>query len=166
MRLGDTASYKPHPDDEGVDRIEIVAVPRYKTSGLSGDEWRMSAVVRFYRKGKLVGERGFSKMEYAAAYVPSLMASVSEWCDGPLWGLNASQCHQFSCAEPATNVVRLKAEYSARGEGPLPKGSFEQRRAFCDTHKTRGDCGLEDADINHEVVSAETILSEMAKNIG
>lgn len=28
-------NYKAHPGDEGIDRIELVVVPRYKTSGLS-----------------------------------------------------------------------------------------------------------------------------------
>ncbi|KKL50531.1 hypothetical protein LCGC14_2304540, partial [marine sediment metagenome] len=38
-------------DDEGVDQIVIDTVPRYKMSGLSGDEWRVSGRVRFFRNG-------------------------------------------------------------------------------------------------------------------
>ena len=53
MKLGEHARFKPIADDEGPDRITIDPVPRYKTSGLSGDEWRMSYVVRFYRRGRL-----------------------------------------------------------------------------------------------------------------
>lgn len=35
--------YKRHPDFETYDRITIDTVERYKTSGLSGDEWRFSS---------------------------------------------------------------------------------------------------------------------------
>ena len=158
MKLGDRVNYKAHADDEGVDRIEIVAVPRFKTSGLSGDEWRMSATIIAYRKGVVVGEKTFSKMETAIAYLPGLWQERYDWCKGPLWGPKATECHQFSCATPATHEVRLKEQFSNQGDGPLPDvGSFDTRRAFCDEHRERGDCGREDLDANYEVVSAVEI---------
>ena len=40
-----------HHDDEWYDEIRVTTVPRFKTSGLSGDEWRRSAKVTFLRKG-------------------------------------------------------------------------------------------------------------------
>lgn len=42
---------KPHRCCEGVDRIDIECVERWKESGLSGDEWRFSYVARAYFKG-------------------------------------------------------------------------------------------------------------------
>src|SRR5689334_5105636 len=42
------------PDAQPFDRVELVTIPRWKTSGLSGDEWRISIEARFYRKGQLV----------------------------------------------------------------------------------------------------------------
>ena len=35
--------FERHPDDEWYDEVRIVTVPRYKTSGLSGDEWRFTS---------------------------------------------------------------------------------------------------------------------------
>ncbi len=65
---------KPHyralSEWEGVDEIKIRQVPRFKTSGLSGDEWRVSAKIEFYRKGELVYERSVSRMRDAAKFLP------------------------------------------------------------------------------------------------
>lgn len=38
--------YRRHHDDEVIDRVSIDCVPRFKVSGLSGDEWRVSYVLR------------------------------------------------------------------------------------------------------------------------
>lgn len=43
------------PDAQAFDEVRIVTVPRYKQSGLSGDEWRISAAIRLYRKDGGVG---------------------------------------------------------------------------------------------------------------
>ncbi len=40
------------PDAQAFDEVRIRTVPRWKESGLSGDEWRISATVEFWRKGK------------------------------------------------------------------------------------------------------------------
>lgn len=147
-------NYKTLPDDEGVDRIEIVAVPRYKMSGLSGDEWRTSASIRFYRKGKLHSERSVSTMEAAVMLLGGLWLDRHEGDCSPLWGLDDKTCAQFSCDNEAAVTVRLKDQFSARGEGPLPHDvPWETRRAFCLEHKRRGDCSREDADDNYEVVT-------------
>lgn len=50
--MGDKARRALRPDAQACDEIRIYTVPRYKTSGLSGDEWRISAVTEFYRKGR------------------------------------------------------------------------------------------------------------------
>lgn len=150
-----TVHHKAHADDEGVDRIEIVATPRYKTSGLSGNEWRVGAVIRFYRKGELVHKAFRNKMTDAAAHLAYIRDSLP-WTDGvrALWALDAEECHQFGCSEPAETVYRLKQEFSDRGDGPLPDlGVQEVRRAFCTRHARRGDCGREDSDRNYEHVS-------------
>gem|GEM_PF-6705725 len=42
--------YALRPDAQAFDEIRIVTVPRYKTSGLSGDEWRISAMIQFFAK--------------------------------------------------------------------------------------------------------------------
>jgi len=54
------------PDAQAFDEVRIVTVPRYKTSGMSGDEWRISATIQFMRKGRIVHERGISSVEVEA----------------------------------------------------------------------------------------------------
>jgi hypothetical protein len=146
--------YKAHPHDEGIDRIEIVAVPRWKTSGLSGDEWRVSARVRFYRKGKLHKEHGVGGMEAAVMLLGGMWCNRHDGDQAPLWALDGATCHQFGCSNEATSIMRLEDEFSAHGEGPLPRSDREIRRAFCPLHEKRGDCGREDSDANYERVEA------------
>jgi hypothetical protein len=145
--------FKAHADDEGIDKIVLEVLPRYKQSYLSGDEWRTSISVTFYRKGQVVSEDSASRMKYAVMMLGHMFISQPEKSKTALWGLDEKMCHQYGCAEPAVVVLKIKEEYSAQGEGPIPSSSSEKRRAFCHKHSTRGDCGLEDADINYEVVS-------------
>lgn len=154
LTSGTSVVYKAHPDDEGIDRIECVVVPRYKQSELSGDEWRVHVAVRFYRKGTLVGEREAHTMQDATILLPSWWLSRPEISDIPLWKLGAETCHQYGCDKEAAVVVRLEDEFSARGEGPLPKSEWphETRRAFCLKHQRRGDCGREDSDDNYKSI--------------
>jgi len=62
--MSDRLDYKRHHDDVGYDRVslslpaglafDIIVVPRYKTSGLSGDEWRVSGTLLYH--GESSGE--------------------------------------------------------------------------------------------------------------
>lgn len=146
--------YKRHPDDEYYDKITIETVPRYKTSEMSGDEWRVSATMKFWRKGQLVFERTFNKMETAAIAMPWFFKTAGE---GPEFKQIKDEklCDQPGCGNDAVNEFRLKKEYSERGEELSEKNmsSFEKRRKFCERHARRGDCGLEDSDSNYEVIS-------------
>lgn len=146
--------FKALPDDEGVDRVELVVVDRYKQSGLSGDEWRTAVVIRMFRKGDLVSERAMSGMRDAAAALPWLMLTAHEQSPMPLWGLDEMRCNQYGCAEEAVEVVELVNEFSRQGEGPLPDNGLPRpRRAFCVKHRQRGDCSREDCDTNYVKVS-------------
>jgi hypothetical protein len=40
------------PDAQAFDEVRIKTVPRYKTSGLSGDEWRISATIQLMLSGQ------------------------------------------------------------------------------------------------------------------
>jgi len=151
MSLEDQVYFKAHPDDEGVDRIIIELEPRYKESELSGDEWRVSAVAKFYRKGKLLFEKSTATMQWAMMMLPYWWLMIPESSPVPAYKVDELMCAQPGCSNDAVVTYRLKEEYSKSGEGPLPK-VFEHRRAFCPTHQTRGDCGLEDADTNYEMV--------------
>ncbi len=73
-----------HRDDEYWDEVTIHAplhegrsaglgvhvIPRYKTSGLSGDEWRISARITLSNRKGTFFERDFGKMSWAMNYAP------------------------------------------------------------------------------------------------
>lgn len=139
------------PDAQGFDEVCIVTVPRYKQSGLSGDEWRISAVVQVYRKGKMVHEQGYRNVETAAKYLPALLGSLND--DGKAFYAGEGDiCDQEGCHDPATVTYKLKFRYCSAGHASDTIGI--EIRKFCDAHKTRGDCGLDDADRNYEILSS------------
>ena len=135
------------PEAQGFDEIRLVTVPRYKTSGLSGDEWRISVVIQFFRKGRLICEDWCGhKMEDAVAFVAWKYADAN----GAFYAGEEDFCDQEGCAKKATVVYRLKKQFCNSGHEHL--AIFDYIRMFCDEHKTRGDCGLEDADRNYELL--------------
>ena len=135
------------PDGQFIDEIRIVTVPRWKESELSGDEWRISARVEFYRKGQLLGERSSRDVETAARFLDWYVTHFRE--DGEITEAKIDDlCDQEGCSAPATVTYRLKKRYCNQGHASEPYG-IEFRR-FCERHRMRGDCGLEDSDTNYE----------------
>ncbi len=135
------------PDAQPFDEIRFVTTPRYKESGLSGDEWRISITIEFYRNGVKVHESGgLSKMETAMGFA---YAEFCKACDDGM-GLYAGDenfCDQEGCSNEATVKYFLKKKYN--NDGSEAKMFGKEYRLFCDRHKTRGDCALEDADYNY-----------------
>jgi hypothetical protein len=89
--------YKRHRDDEWFDEIrleteagavlQIITVPRYKTSGLSGDEWRTSARIQIARgDGHWEDyDRGFQNLSAATkGLYPGFYTSHPEFHDTPV----------------------------------------------------------------------------------
>ena len=54
------------PGAQAFDEIRIVTIPRWRSSGLSGSEWRYSAQVQLLRKGVVVQEAGLRDVQTAA----------------------------------------------------------------------------------------------------
>ncbi len=162
--------YERHRDDDIIDEVTFRVVPRYKTSGLSGDEWRVSTVVELKRKGTVIYTRGYHRMGDAAAHLPWLLRT---WCEMPDEEIpewmkqikrDESLCHQPGCAELGTVIYRIKQRVSREGwPEPADHVYGEQRRAFCDRHAQRGDCGLEDSDSNYEVVGKNVVVPDVAE---
>ena len=71
-------TYKRHEDDDWIDEVRIINVPRYKTSGMSGDEWRFSYCVQLMRKGTVLFERSFIKLHYAIDFLPAIQHEYSD----------------------------------------------------------------------------------------
>lgn len=144
-----------HDDDDYIDEIRIALVERYKTSELSGDEWRFTAAIRFFRKGVKVWSRGFSNMAIAAASLGWFYNVAREDPEfKPI--LDEHLCAQPGCNRGWAYEYRLKVGYTKRGEKLDQErwGQFRDRHIrFCAQHKTRGDCGLSDADVNYELVA-------------
>lgn len=153
------------PDAQAFDEIRIITVPRYKTSYLSGDEWRISANVQLFRKGKLVHECGaYSNVESACKYLSMLydktICEKGANCSG---GGGVEQlCDQEGCNEKATVFYRKKENVCERCASKkeakclnLGKQDGIVVRKFCERHKRRGDGGLDDADKNYEEIILE-----------
>lgn len=137
------------PDAQAFDEVRFKVVPRYKESELSGDEWRISVHMECYRKGQLKHEeRVAHDMESAAAFMGYKYAIASE-SGGQFYGGEDDFCDQESCAKKATWKARKKFDYE-RQSGRKSEEPSNAYRLFCDQHKVRGDCGLDDADSNYE----------------
>lgn len=149
-------TYKRHADDEWWDEIRITTVPRYKSSELSGDEWRTSAKIQVFRKGVLMGEKSMSKLEYAAAILPGWLLQLGDEGFSGDHEQFEKLCFQPGCKKNAEVEYELKDEYYPSSGDKVPKKDYlgPQRRRFCAEHSLRGDCGLEDSDANYILISA------------
>ena len=155
------ASYLRHEDDDWIDEVRIVTVPRWKESEISGDEWRFSQRIELYRKGQLLATSGAHKMRDAVAMLPGLLIG---WGGGSHIGGAFDEepertqefwnafCFNPGCPEQATFEFRRKHHYCREGEAHDREWRIEHLR-FCERHKHRGDCGFNDADANYEVVA-------------
>jgi len=134
------------PDAQAFDKIIIETQPRWKDSESSGSEWRIGAVINFYRKGKLVTTSYAGSVAYAA-YLCG--ARHIEACDNGA-GFFAGEgdiCDQEGCDQVATVLAKKKFDYSR--DGHKSESASSAYRIFCDKHSTRGDCGLDDSDANY-----------------
>lgn len=150
-----------HSDDEWIDEVRIVTVPRWKESELSGDEWRFSSRIELYRKGQLLARSGAGRMRDAIALLPGLLIG---WGGGSHIGGTFEEepdrpsefwdefCSNPGCPEQATIEFRRLHHYCSEGEVHDRDWRAEHAR-FCERHKHRGDCAFADADQNYEVVA-------------
>jgi hypothetical protein len=113
---------------------------------MSGDEWRISAQIEFYRKGKVVHTEGAGNIDYACQMLNAHHIRAIEKGAANYAG-EGDFCDQEGCEALAEVTYRLKNEYCRDGHATDPHRPTIRR--FCNRHKTRGDCGLEDADDNY-----------------
>lgn len=146
--------YALRPDAQAFDEIKLKTVPRFKSSVLSGSEWRTCAVIEFWRKGKLIHTESVSKMEVAAGMVYAKLMEAQDNALGYFAG-DGKTCDQEGCQKTATYLYRIKQEYCVGGGncGAKKESSWQMHRCFCDDHKTRGDQDLEDNDDNYELIT-------------
>lgn len=159
--------HKHLSDWENYDRIEFKIVPRYKTSGLSGDEWRQHVEVTFYFKGIEVRSFGCRDMQCALALAPGRVLSWSDEgiADSVIDMERSGICDQPSCDKPSVGRLRIKEEFGDRGQRLHPEESLRGNayRQFCKTHIRRGDCSREDSDDNYEPM--DSVGADASTNI-
>ena len=138
------------PDAQAFDEIRIVTVPRYKMSGLSGDEWRISAEIQFLRKGTIRHRESYRDVQTACGF---LYAEHGKACDDghAYFAGEGNLCDQEGCKAEATHRHNIQINHCDHC-GVDARHQFPSYRLFCDEHKIRGDCGIDDADRNYEVV--------------
>lgn len=138
----------------GIDRIEIKAENRWKTSGLSGDEWRYGVRVDLYRKGKVVFSR-YQNNSWFAELKPNFVAIAEEFkmmktidlSDQAEFDRLEPLCDHFSCSEPGEMYRMLKRGKDSEGNYLPPDGRVHVKR-FCSAHADRGNCGIIDSKRN------------------
>jgi len=154
--LSETRWHRRLRDFQALDRVVIEVVPRYKTSGLSGDEWRQSVKVTGLFKGiEIFGFICGRDMETAFAMLPGKRI---EWGDHGLADELIAQekecCDQPSCLNGWTVQYEVNKLTADDGSWLDPADKyFTYYRQFCDEHKRRGDCSREDADENYKLVA-------------
>lgn len=155
-KLGTRVHRALKPDAQGFDEVRIITVPRFKESGLSGDEWRISASIQVFRKGNMVHEAGYRDVETAAKYLPALLGQLND--DGKAYYAGEGDiCDQEGCSAPATVTLQKKADYCRSGHKSEITIGVSVRK-FCERHKRRGDCGMDDADDNYAPFVPETTV--------
>lgn len=138
------------PDAQAFDEVRILTKPRFKDSHLSGCEWRISAEIEFYRKGKLIFTQGCSNVENACYLVGSMHMTATDNALGHFAG-EGNICDQEGCSAEATVTYRVKKEFSRDNphEWNKPIEGLTIRK-FCDRHRDRGDSSCDDCDENYE----------------
>ena len=153
-----TMWHKRHDDFESFDKITMELVERYKTSELSGNEWRFSVAIRFWFKGECVHEKHFNGMQSAIMMLPSEWLRAQEPIPQRVIDIEeAGACSQPACTEKAVGRFKLKRLFSERGDALDPADvTLNHYREFCKRHVRRGDCGREDCDNNYEPLDGLT----------
>lgn len=153
-QLSERWVHADHPDDERFDNITVEIVPRWKESELSGDEYRFSYVIKAWRKGEVIVSRSFSRLDWAlkALNYVVFISDDDNHFDREAWDRTKKLCAQPGCAELPTIFYKRLKPYTKSGEELVEHEFRKEYRQFCDKHKVRGDCALDDADHNYEVI--------------
>jgi hypothetical protein len=138
-------------DFEAFDRIDMRVVPRFKTSGLSGDEWRTSVQVDFYFKAVLVHTVYYHDMQKALMMTPHEWIMQRNPIPAKALAIEGERCDQPGCSKPHNGAKRyLRRETSAQGEYLDRAETYHILfRRFCAEHADRGYQSREDCEDNY-----------------
>ncbi len=124
------------PDAQAFDEVRIVTVPRFKQSGLSGDEWRIHAEAQFYRKGQLIFSEGCRDVQTACGLAFAWYVRAVDDGKGYFAG-DGFTCDQEGCHEPVSVRYARKFDYCKAGHKREAPDTSKYRH-FCEQHKRRG----------------------------
>lgn len=141
--------YALRPDAQAFDEVRIKVQPRFKESELSGSEWRISASIELYRKGKLIISDVVGDMQHACGFLYAKYMTAIDNGNAYFAG-DGIHCDQEGCSEPAKFVYRIKQGYDRGHKSDSYTGSH---RCFCEKHSHRGDQDIEDNDDNYEMIT-------------
>jgi hypothetical protein len=162
--LRQPGSHALPPSYQAYDEVRIETLPRFKSSALSGSEWRIAARTRLLYKGTVEYETYHANVDEAAREL------VVTLCNAAVARMNVRApqlhaatdsardpyCDQEGCAERATTAFRvLSSRCTACGSnaGALHATGPYGCRYFCARHSTRGEGYLDDTAANYELVA-------------
>jgi hypothetical protein len=150
MTIAREKSCALRPDAQAFDEVRIVTIPRFKQSGLSGDEWRIHAEAQFYRKGELIFSEGCRDVQTACGLA---FGWYVKGCDDgkAYFAGDGHTCDQEGCHAPATVKYARQFDYCRDGHKRDVLETSKYRH-FCERHKARGDAAFDDADANYVAV--------------
>ena len=125
--------------------------PRFKQSGLSGNQWRTSVVVTFWFKGQMLHARPFRNMDTAIRYLGPALDELCEPISDQHIELDRTRCSQPGCSRlPSAGRRYLNRLTAPDGSLIDPKDVFGvYHRQFCADHAGRGDADREDNNKNY-----------------
>lgn len=113
----------------------------------------LAAVVVLYSHGILVHSIGASSIQSALIQA---VAVFDQFGPGKivekLAKARAERCAQPGCENPWTVLMHPIRRHDRRGNELVRPYSDDEVRGFCDRHRHRGDCGLDDADDNYTII--------------
>jgi len=158
---------KPLPEDDGILSMEYEMLPRWKESELSGDEWRYTRILTVVRRNPNKtflnhNTNNRTVREYRDLDIVSILGKFIAENHRPYFGLvekfgDITLCFQPRCMNEPTVLYRIKQEWTTHSERghKMVRDYGIPVRAFCGDHRHRGDCDLEDADDNYELLAAD-----------
>lgn len=151
-----------HNDDEQIDEIRIITVPRYKTSELSGDEWRVSAAMQLCYKGKVLATKSVGNINSAVMMLGHFLIDEKETSTHVslmVTELHDLTCDQSGCYREPISQYMMKASYDRLAHKDELAQTIDEHpfkmphyRQFCQRHLKRGNCAFDDADSNYTVI--------------
>ena len=148
----DVPHHKRHNDDDWFDEVRIETIPRYKTSGLSGNEWRTGVSVQLIRKGNVLYATRLRDIQTAAAWLAWGLQTVGETENIALPN-SEYYCAQPGCGKALDVFYAISTLYN-RG-GTRAEYQYPAWRGFCNRHSQRGDSDMEDQDDNYQWFAGE-----------